>query len=105
MRLKSAYAKGYRNEKRSREFLEKLGYYVVEARGSHGLWDLVAIHHGGTGGVEFQPDVVLVQVKSNRKPSGVEMSAMAGLRLPEFVTREVHIWHDRQPKPEVLEVK
>lgn len=38
-----SYRKGYATEKRAREALEGMGYFVVESRGSHGPIDLVAI--------------------------------------------------------------
>jgi len=97
MRLKNPYAKGYRNEKRSRELLESEGAVVIEARGSHGLWDLVAMW----------PDTdraAVVQVKSNRGPSRTETQAMTALRLPSFCQKLVHIWWDRAKLPDIVTI-
>ncbi len=62
-----SYAKGYRGEKRAREFLEGEGYYVVESRGSHGTFDLVAVPFAAvsraTDGL-----VRLIQVKTGEPP-------------------------------------
>jgi len=98
MSLKRAYAKGYRNEKRSRELLESEGALVVEARGSHGLWDLVALW----------PDTdqaAVVQVKTNRPPGRAEMQAMTALRVPSFCKKLLHIWKDRVKLPEIIEIR
>lgn len=64
---KHNYMKGYRAEKKAREFLEGQGYYVLESRGSHGAFDLVAVPlravSKATDGL-----VRLVQVKSGERP-------------------------------------
>ena len=98
MALKNAYRKGYRNEKKSREFLEQQGYWVTEARGSHGLFDLVGIPTDSALGLP-----VLVQSKTNTRPSKADIMAMRGLKV--VAQKVVHVWHDRQAEPEVLEVK
>lgn len=103
MAAKDRKAKGTRNERRSREWLEGLGYYVVRAAGSHGTWDLVGIWVSDDN--LPMPAVQLVQVKTNRAPSAAEFQAMRALRLPSYVQRFVHVWHDRQRQPEVIEVK
>jgi hypothetical protein len=58
--------KGARNEDRSIALLEASGYHCTRSSGSLGAWDIVAI--GLT-------DTVLVQCKTNRWPSLVEMAS------------------------------
>ena len=48
------YRRGYAAEKRARRILERLGYTVIESRGSRGLFDVCGLRRDG---------VVLVQVK------------------------------------------
>jgi Holliday junction resolvase len=50
----TSYSRGYYGEKKARRQLEDDGYFVVEARGSHGVADLVAIKPG---------QILVVQVK------------------------------------------
>ncbi|NIN66082.1 MAG: hypothetical protein GTO63_15585 [Anaerolineae bacterium] len=64
----NAKAKGARSERKVKKKLEKMGYFVTKAGGSLGLWDLVAISKGGTA--------LVIQVKTNRKPSGKEMEKL-----------------------------
>lgn len=92
------YKKGYRTEKKSRAYLEASGYFVVEARGSHGACDLVAIS---------EDHVVVVQVKSGRKVTPSELAemkqAMAKIPAAHFLGRELHYWPDRAREP-IVEV-
>jgi len=55
----TAYRRGYEAEKKVRRVLEIHGYHVVESRGSHGQWDLVAVGLG--------KPVLAVQVKRDGK--------------------------------------
>lgn len=93
-----------RAEKKSRAWLEDRGYFVVEARGSHGACDLVAI--GGD-------DVLVIQVKSGRKPTPSERSeirkAMAKIPNTEVndnwcVGKVLHYWpkYAREPIVEAV---
>jgi len=101
--LKNAKAKGTRNEHKSRDLLAAQGYYVIRAAGSLGLWDLVAFNttYPHTAG----HPVRLVQVKTNRPPSKTEVNAMAGLVLPWFVSKQIHVWHDSVRDPKIIEIK
>ena len=67
--------KGSRNERKVRDYLRALGYHVVKAGGSLGMWDLVAIDDSANCIAEAESPLV-VQVKSNRKPSAKEMNNM-----------------------------
>ena len=95
-----SYAKGVRGEKKSRRYLESIGYYVIEARGSHGAVDLVAtsIHH-----------VRYIQVKSGRALGKAELEkvrvALRRVPVPDNGVREIHQWfdYDRAPHVEVVE--
>lgn len=97
------YAKGVRAEKKSRRYLEAQGFYVIEARGSHGSVDLVGTSLGG---------VVLVQVKSGRKESRAEFAAsrqkLRDVPVPDgpdrYVWREMHHWenYSRSPIVEIV---
>lgn len=89
------YRKGYRNEKRSRAFLEAQGYAVIEARGSHGIWDMVGVRGDST---------VLCQVKTNRNASPAERQAMEAFPRPVGGWKCLHIWYDGDREPVVKEV-
>lgn len=49
-----SYRRGYQAELRAKRILERLGYTVIRAAGSHGLFDVCGFRRDG---------VVLVQVK------------------------------------------
>lgn len=91
----NAAAKGRRNEHRSIALYEALGYECIRAAASKGLWDFVAIGPS---------DVVLVQVKSTRWPSSVEMEQMQLARVPPGVRKVVHRWRHRARMPDVREL-
>ena len=89
-------AKGTRNEYRSIALLEAYGYRCTRSAGSLGAWDIVAI--GLT-------DTVLVQCKTNRWPSPVEMAAMKLFPVPANCRKLVHRWDDRKRMPLVKELR
>jgi hypothetical protein len=88
-------AKGARNERRSIELLESLGYNCVRAAASRGVFDIVAIG---------QSDIVLVQVKSTEWPRAAEMDSLRMFRAPAGVRKLVHRWRARQRTPDVREL-
>lgn len=92
--LKNPKRKGSRNELKAKKILEAARYFVVKAGGSLGLFDLVAVGIGR---------VVLVQVKSNRKPSKTEMRALKNFPAG-YGKKEVWIFHDRKTAIETVEV-
>ena len=88
------YRKGYRNECRSRDLLLEIGYHVIRAGGSHGLWDLVAVS------IKDEPyNTLLIQVKTNRKPSKDEMRAMRGFKVNSYTRKLLHLWKDGAKDP------
>lgn len=94
--------KGYRKEKKVREYLEDLGYKteiknrsMYNANDFWGLFDVLAVGR----------DVLLVQVKSNRadmKPS--QRMAVQKFRVPENVRKLLFVWKDREHKPDVYDL-
>jgi Holliday junction resolvase len=88
-------AKGTKNEHRSMTILEAAGYACTRSGASLGVFDIVGI--GPT-------DVVLLQVKSNRWPSEVEMESIKNFPCPPICKRLVHRWRDRQRLPDVKEI-
>lgn len=87
--------KGTRNEHRSIALLEASGYRCTRSAGSLGEWDIVAI--GST-------DTVLVQCKTNRWPSPLEMETMRLFPVPVNCRKLVHRWDDRKRMPLVKEL-
>lgn len=95
MTLKNPKAKGSKNERRSRDYMERLGYSVTKAGGSLGLWDLVAV--GATR-------IVLIQTKSNRNPGSAEMQRLKDFVCPKWCDKVVHRWDDRTSEPKIMRV-
>ena len=89
------YRKGRRAEWRSRALLVKQGYTVVRAAGSKGPFDLVAWN--GTDGV-------LIQCKTDRWPTQVEVEALVRVPTPPGFRKLVHRWDWRQLTPHVREI-
>ena len=87
--------KGSRNERRSVKLLETAGYTCLKSGGSLGIFDIVGIS---------ATDIVLVQVKSNRNPSLVEIEAMELFICPKNCKKLVHKWNDYSRFPVVKEI-
>ncbi len=87
--------KGRRNERRSRDLLEAVGYRVMRSAGSLGPFDLLGLS---------ATDLVAVQVKSNRPPSALELRELGEYPVPPNCRKLLHVWRDRQRLPEVREV-
>lgn len=98
-------AKGNRNENRSAEYLNKLGYYTMTSRASATAFDVVGIYLGEE--FQFIPFVRIVQSKTNSKysPSDIEV-----LRHHLIIWRknpnaniqvELHDWLPNQRKPKI----
>jgi len=88
-------AKGNRNERKSIQILEAVGYRCTRAAASLGVFDVIAISAS---------DVVLCQVKSNDWPGSVEMEAIKLFPAPQNARKIVHRWRDRARNPDVREV-
>ena len=82
--------KGARNELRVLHYLEEKGYTCTKAGGSLGAWDIIAI---------APHRILLIQVKSNRPPSGAEMDILDGFKCPqvEHVRKLVVVVMDGEP--------
>jgi hypothetical protein len=93
--MKNTKRKGTRNEHRSMELLEALGYRCTRAAASLGVFDIVGI--GST-------DVVLCQVKSRDWPGTVEMEDIRNFVCPPNCKKLIHRWVDRKRLPDVREL-
>lgn len=94
MRLKNPKAKGWRNEKKARLWLQDtLGCtHVIRAGGSLGLFDLI----GFTASQAF-----FIQVKSNRRPGTEEWVGLVKWEAPAYGRKALLVFKDRVKKPEV----
>ena len=90
----NAKAKGSRSERKIRDELLEIGWYVTKAGGSFGLWDLIAIFPGGPA----RSRVRVVQVKTNRNPSKEETQKLRQF-AKDFRTVQcmIAVVRDRQP--------
>lgn len=96
------YAKGYRLEMKSKKWLQEDGYVVpMTSRGSHGLFDLLAIRQRDDPAVINKAGIQLVQVKANRMPPPGEMALLRDFWVPIGIVKVVHIWRDGAKAPEV----
>ena len=87
--------KGTKNEHRSMAVLESSGYLCTRSAASLGAWDLVAIS---------SKDILLVQCKTNRWPSAIELEAMENFPAPPNCRKLVHRWRPRKRLPDVKEL-
>lgn len=86
-------SKGARNERRSRDYLYKIGAErVVKAGGSLGEFDLVAF---------FPGEVIAVQVKTNAWPNPAERAAMQSCLRMHYIRKEMHRWNTGAREPEI----
>jgi Holliday junction resolvase len=67
----SKYLKGRRYEYLVKDKLEKEGYIVIRASGSHGKWDLVAVH-------PVLKDIRLIQIKYKKNLKSKIISSIYG---------------------------
>jgi len=87
----NGYRKGAAAEYRAMRLLETLGYYVIRAAGSHGVFDLAA----------FGPhDVRAISVKAGGKYcSAVEREQLELVVVPANVSKEIWRFKDRVKDP------
>lgn len=98
--------KGNRNEDRSAEFLNKLGYLTITSRASASPIDIVAVSMAGSSPF---PDVILVQSKTNH---GYRKSDLEPLRVIAHVLIEnkkparvhLHDWHRYERTPRITSI-
>jgi Holliday junction resolvase len=88
-------AKGNRSEYKTMRHLEAVGYICFRMAASKGAFDVIAV---------CGSDVLLVQVKSNRFPSSVEMETIKNFECPINARKLIHVWQDRRRLPIVKEV-
>lgn len=107
MKLKNPKAKGSRNERRMRDWLEARGYSVTKAGGSLGCWDLIG--HLRLPPIEsvIRAPIAMVQVKSRKPPGPAERRRMedyAATHRNDCVSYWIAYWkpHARQPTLRVL---
>ncbi len=91
-------AKGSRNERRARDILKSLGYdLVIKAGGSLGIFDLL--------GLSCEYDhVILLQVKTNKRPGSAEMDILESFQCPKFCRKELWVFRDYQRNPEIIDL-
>jgi len=82
--------KGTRIEYKVQELLEAVGFKCVRSAGSHGPFDIAAFHTSMN---------MLVQVKSNRRPSPDEIDEMRTWNVPDNTVRAYAVWKDREKYP------
>jgi Holliday junction resolvase len=93
-----AKAKGSRLERWAVDLLRGLGYeLVIKSGGSLGLFDLIGL----SGPYDH---VLLVQVKSNRKPGKFEMDLLKSFQVPKFCKKELWVFKDYAKRPEIVEL-
>ncbi len=84
-------AKGARLERIAKRRLERNGYVVIRAAGSHGPFDLVALRARTSDaettldGADEVYEVLCVQVKANRKRARAQVEAMCRVPAPTEV--------------------
>lgn len=74
--------------------LEALGYICFRMAGSLGVFDVIAV---------CATDILLVQVKSNRMPSRVELETIKSFACPLPARKIIHVWQDRNSTPIIKE--
>lgn len=87
-------AKGRRNEYRSKRLLEAMGYVVVRAAASRGVFDLWGIS---------RTEIILCQVKSGQWPNEVEIEDIRQFPVPANARKVVHRWLGRRRFPDIRE--
>jgi len=75
---------------------ERAGYRCIRSAASKGEWDFVAISAS---------EIILVQVKTGRWASGVEMEAMRAFPCPKGCVKVIHRWRPRRRQPDVRRLR
>lgn len=88
-------AKGRRNEYKTIELYERLGYQCTRSAASKGTWDVIAWDAQG---------VVFIQSKSNSWPGAAEMELLREAVVPPGARKFIHRWDDGKRLPVVKEV-
>lgn len=88
----------YKSEKRTQEYLKKLGYFFMRAGRSFGLWDFVAMNH---------KEILLIQTKLGQGPRSTEMARLKAFNLyPKIrcIKKQIWLWRPRKHGPIIKEV-
>ena len=91
----NAGRKGSKNERKTIALLESIGYRCTRSAASKGVWDVVGVS---------STDFVLVQCKTNRWPSVIELEAMENFPAPSNARKIIHLWRDRARLPDTKEI-
>lgn len=91
----NAKRKGTRSEHKTMRYLERAGYHCIRSAASLSPWDIVGV---GTH------DVVLVQVKTNRRPGRQERAVLTSFPCPPNCRKLVYVWYQYQREPEVITI-
>jgi hypothetical protein len=75
--------------------LEAQGYACIRSSASHSPFDIVAFSYN---------DILLVQVKSERKPSETYLRELREFPSPEGVKKQLWIWKQYKRLPEVIDL-
>jgi hypothetical protein len=79
------YKKGRRYERKTRQILEKQGYYVTRSAASKGAFDLIAIK---------EDSIKLLQIKAGSSPfSKSEREFFLSIPVPKICSKELWSWH------------
>lgn len=99
MKNKCQYKVGKRYEKKERADWERVGCYVIESRGSHGLCDLVVVLPIDSGLGTYARGV---QIKSGKtKPSKSEVENFR-LECLKYAMIPVFVWYDRSKSTKAI---
>lgn len=79
------YIKGRAAEWAVRNTLEPLGYHVIRAAASQGIFDVIAFHGSGR-------DVLAIQVKRGQKPTPCDYKNAIALPVPPGVIKML-VWY------------
>ena len=94
----SNYQRGYQTEWRAKQELEKLGFFVTRAAGSHTLFDLWCVNKSG---------MRLIQLKRVKKGNGYFKNEIQEIlefhNHPENCSKELWIWYDWKKRGEKWE--
>jgi len=89
------YTKGRRLEWKTQRRLEALGYHTLRTAGSHGPFDVHAWS---------KREAYYIQVKANKGPDKKELRKLALTPVPPGAEKQIWIWRDYKPEPEIIEV-
>lgn len=101
-------AKGARNQRKTALYFRERGFRVETVKASRrnstdffGKWDHIAVALKGAeiGSKAYKKgDVLFIQTKSNRAPSGKELQKYND---PDFPNRMIFVWKDRERQPRI----